>query len=456
MRADGLHRRRAARHGRLEPRARGLPPLLRHARRRAARCTCSTRPTRRRSQRRRATRSTSTRRCSSSPRSPAGRSRRCRSSSTSTRCQPDGAHFVAVTDPGTVARRARRASTASGACSRTTRRSAGATRALSYFGLVPAALAGVDVGAVLEAARGRRCRELPSSRRATPACGSASRSASSPAHGRDKLTFVVDDAARRRSACGPSSSSPSRPASRAAASCRSPTSRSLDPGAYGDDRVFLHLARRRRGRTRRTSRARARARPATRRSPSTRDGPDRPRADLLPLRVRDRGRRLGAGDQPVRPAQRAGGQGQHEPGARARARRTSTRASLDDAARRPRAARATWRSWATCRTPTRSRPRSRACARRLIAAHGVATTCGYGPRFLHSTGQFHKGGPPVGRFLQLVDEPGRRTSRSPASRTLRHADPRAGRRRPADAARPRPAAPCASSVGDIDAIKEEL
>jgi hypothetical protein len=32
---------------------------------------------------------------------------------------------------------------------------------------------------------------------------------------------------------------------------------------------------------------------------------------------------------------------------------------------------------------------------------GIATTWGYGPRFLHSTGQFHKGGPPTGRFLQL-------------------------------------------------------
>jgi transaldolase/glucose-6-phosphate isomerase len=35
----------------------------------------------------------------------------------------------------------------------------------------------------------------------------------------------------------------------------------------------------------------------------------------------------------------------------------------------------------------------------------VATTLGYGPRFLHSTGQLHKGGPNTGLFLQLVDEP---------------------------------------------------
>ncbi len=33
---------------------------------------------------------------------------------------------------------------------------------------------------------------------------------------------------------------------------------------------------------------------------------------------------------------------------------------------------------------------------------GCATTAGYGPRFLHSTGQLHKGGAPIGWFLQLV------------------------------------------------------
>jgi hypothetical protein len=37
----------------------------------------------------------------------------------------------------------------------------------------------------------------------------------------------------------------------------------------------------------------------------------------------------------------------------------------------------------------------------------AAVTFGYGPRFQHSTGQLHKGGPPNGRFLQLVSEAGR-------------------------------------------------
>ncbi len=35
----------------------------------------------------------------------------------------------------------------------------------------------------------------------------------------------------------------------------------------------------------------------------------------------------------------------------------------------------------------------------------LATTFGFGPRFLHSTGQLHKGGPDNGIFVQLVDEP---------------------------------------------------
>ncbi len=35
----------------------------------------------------------------------------------------------------------------------------------------------------------------------------------------------------------------------------------------------------------------------------------------------------------------------------------------------------------------------------------LATTMGYGPRFLHSTGQFHKGGPATGYFIQLTHAP---------------------------------------------------
>ncbi|HYM15371.1 MAG TPA: glucose-6-phosphate isomerase [Dehalococcoidia bacterium] len=46
----------------------------------------------------------------------------------------------------------------------------------------------------------------------------------------------------------------------------------------------------------------------------------------------------------------------------------------------------------SCETMRRAVQRSRHCA----------TTLGYGPRFLHSTGQLHKGGPPHGLFLQIT------------------------------------------------------
>ncbi|HYJ51286.1 MAG TPA: glucose-6-phosphate isomerase [Microbacterium sp.] len=43
--------------------------------------------------------------------------------------------------------------------------------------------------------------------------------------------------------------------------------------------------------------------------------------------------------------------------------------------------------------------------RELVAADsGRPATFGWGPRFLHSTGQFHKGGPAVGVFLQILEE----------------------------------------------------
>jgi glucose-6-phosphate isomerase len=57
-------------------------------------------------------------------------------------------------------------------------------------------------------------------------------------------------------------------------------------------------------------------------------------------------------------------------------------------------------------------PRNQETERRLHAARmrlrdrlKVATTLGFGPRFLHSTGQLHKGGPNTGVFIQIVEPP---------------------------------------------------
>jgi transaldolase / glucose-6-phosphate isomerase len=40
------------------------------------------------------------------------------------------------------------------------------------------------------------------------------------------------------------------------------------------------------------------------------------------------------------------------------------------------------------------------------AETGCVVTHGFGPRYLHSTGQLHKGGPNTGLFVQVVDDPG--------------------------------------------------
>jgi transaldolase/glucose-6-phosphate isomerase len=53
--------------------------------------------------------------------------------------------------------------------------------------------------------------------------------------------------------------------------------------------------------------------------------------------------------------------------------------------------------------PTPSRDQAMARIRALLRDQTrEATTAGYGPRFLHSTGQMHKGGAPIGWFLQLT------------------------------------------------------
>jgi hypothetical protein len=47
-----------------------------------------------------------------------------------------------------------------------------------------------------------------------------------------------------------------------------------------------------------------------------------------------------------------------------------------------------------------------ALADRAREATGCVVTHGFGPRYMHSTGQLHKGGSPIGLFLQVVDDTG--------------------------------------------------
>ena len=60
---------------------------------------------------------------------------------------------------------------------------------------------------------------------------------------------------------------------------------------------------------------------------------------------------------------------------------------------------------------------------------GCVVTLGLGPRYLHSTGQLHKGGAPIGCFLQVVDDTGEELPIPGQEVRFRAPDPRPGCRR---------------------------
>ena len=392
-------------HGRLEPRARGVPPLVAPSRARCA-CTCSTRREPTQVAGRRSTRSTSTRRCSSSPRSPAGRSRRCRSSSYFHALQPDGAHFVAVTDPGTSLAKL------------------GAEHGFRRMFENDPEIGGRYSRAVVLRARPRRAGRRRRRRRARGRRRSRWRTASCSEgnsglwlgvalgelarHGRDKLTFVVDEPLRVV-----------RPVGRAArrrvdrqAGPRHPADRRRAAGRPGRLRATTACSC-----TSRDARRGRRAHDRRWRAAQGRPPDDHAHTPTAPATS------AGSSSSPSSPPRWPAGcwRSTRSTSPTCRRPRTTRRAcsrkappDLDDgrprrAARRPRAA-ALRGDHGLPAVRRRGRRGGRAPARRAHRpTHGVATTFGYGPRFLHSTGQFHKGGPPVGRV-----PPARRRARTDA------------------------------------------
>jgi transaldolase / glucose-6-phosphate isomerase len=312
--------------------------------------------------------------------------------------QPDPAHFVAITDPGTSMHKL--------AESEGFRRVflsdpeiGGRYSALSPFGIVPAALAGVDVQAVLEGAQvaAENC-ELADGNSGLWLGGTLGELARA---GRDKLTFVVD----------PPIGSFGLWAEQLVAESTGKQGRGILPiadeplvesRAYGADRVFLHL------------RDADAPDPEHERAVKALAAAGHPTITITSAGANDLGRiffysefatavvgwvlELNPFDQPnVQEAKDNTGKVLNEgapdlpdgdltelldgltaPGYVAIMGYLPYSDAVDHAVSELRAA--------------------------LIERFGVATTWGYGPRFLHSTGQFHKGGPATGRFLQLVHD----------------------------------------------------
>jgi transaldolase / glucose-6-phosphate isomerase len=310
--------------------------------------------------------------------------------------KPDGKHFVAITDPG------------SGLADLAREHDfrhvflndpdiGGRYSALSFFGLVPAALMGADVEALLDGAGQAEqvCAHYETAGNSGLWLGLALGELAS--HGRDKLTFVVDE---------PISSFGLWVEQLVAESTGKQGKGILPvadepvgaPEAYGDDRVFVHLCS---GDT--NDEAVARLRDA-----------GHPVVTLAVGGPEDLGRifffaefatavagwvlGINPFDQPnVQEAKDATNRVLEEGGA-----------DVADATDLSELLRSGPPSYVAVMGYVQPTPGFDAAVGELRAAIRDATrqttTFGYGPRFLHSTGQLHKGGPKTGRFLQLIHD----------------------------------------------------
>jgi glucose-6-phosphate isomerase len=310
--------------------------------------------------------------------------------------QLDGSHYVAITDPGTSLARL-----AADEGFRHTFLSdpeiGGRYSALSPFGIVPAALAGVDVQAVLEGGQvaAENC-ELPDGNSGLWLGAALGELAG---RGRDKLTFVVD----------PPIGSFGLWAEQLVAESTGKQGKGVlpiadeplvDPGAYGPDRVFVHL--------------RDADAPDPRHAEAMHGlaAAGHPTITLTAAGASDLGRlfffsefatavagwALGINpfDQPNVQEAKDNTAKVLEQGTPEGLEDGSLEELLDGLAPPGYLAIMGYLPFDDAIDAAVARLRAM-----LIERHGVATTWGYGPRFLHSTGQFHKGGPPTGRFLQL-------------------------------------------------------
>lgn len=358
----------------------------------------------------------------------------------------DGTHFAAVTDPGSGLEEL--------ANKQGFRRVfygdpdiGGRYSALSAFGLVPAVVAGYDVGAVLDSAIGAQ--EECQGEQGNAGLWLGATLGELAKAGRDKLTFVADDPL----------SSYGVWAEQLVAESTGKHGRGilpiadeplLDPEHYGDDRVFLHVALHDATNAARLSKLKDAGHPVI---------------TIRALGPTDLGRifylsefavavagwvlEINPFDQPnVQEAKdntnrvlKEGSAGL-QPG---------SISELTEGLNPP-------AYFAIMGYLPYSEETEAAIARlreHIVKKFKVATTWGYGPRFLHSTGQLHKGGPKTGHFLQLVDEPtqdlevpGERFTFGTLIRAQADGDLQTLRNHGLPAA--------GLTVGDIDAIKEQL
>ncbi len=319
-----------------------------------------------------------------------------------------GSQFVAITDPGSglqdLAREHGFRKVFAGDPD-----IGGRYSALSAFGIVPAALMGVDVQGLLGGAQGAWRTTVAGSEDLSAGVWLGAALSALAQAGRDKLTFVVaetlpsiglwleqlvaESTGKHGTGILPVADEPLG-----------------DPGVYGDDRVFAYLPDRSAPDEELDRRIEALVAAGHPVLTLPNDGPaDLGRLFLLSeiaVAVAGWGLAINPFDQPnVQQAKDAtnrvlaGYESEHELPAFGDADTAALRALLDDSAP------PSYVAIMGYLEPSAEFDAATAELRRTIRKATLATTTfGYGPRFLHSTGQFHKGGPRTGRFLQLVHD----------------------------------------------------
>ena len=326
-----------------------------------------------------------------------------------------GPHFVAITDPGTPLEQLAKERNFRGTFNAPAE-VGGRYSALTMFGLVPAALIGVDIGAVLARAR-----------RMSAACGAAVADASNPglilgaALGeltltkRDKVTFI----------CSPSLGAFPSWAEQLIAESMGKENKGIVPVAnenlappekYGADRFFVYLrleSDSNHDLDRQVAALEANGHPVARIDLADKYdiGQEFFRWEFA---VAAAGAVLG-----INPFNQPDVQLAKDLSKKAMSESGSAGAKLKDevAASDPAGLEKMVGAWLGKKKPRdyvvvqayiAPSPENSAKLAALCAALqnrlGVATTLGFGPRFLHSTGQLHKGGPNSALVLQIVDQ----------------------------------------------------
>lgn len=328
--------------------------------------------------------------------------------------QPDGSHFVAITDPGSKL--------VNLAQEHGFRRTflndpdiGGRYSALSYFGLVPAALMGADVAGLLRGGgmAAAACRPIDTRTEHAGLWLGATLGELS-ARGRDKLTFLIDEPlgsfglwAEQLVAESTGKTNPHPKHGENAVGILPVADEPLGAvAAYGQDRVFLHVRAQDGGGDAHDARIAELA--AAGHATITVGFPPDTLAEALgelfftaEFATAVAGWVLG-----INPFDQPNVQEAKDNTATALQARTPAQPDAHDHELQELLRGAGPPSYVAIMGYVAPSPGFDAAIAELRAAirdaTQVTTTFGYGPRFLHSTGQLHKGGPKHGRFLQLV------------------------------------------------------